>query len=508
MKVLEFEDELREVLMDLKALSFAQLCEVAGVGGESAVERPLVCVQGLGFVGAAMAIAVANAHGPDGSPFYNVVGVELPTDSGIAKVSAINRGRLPMTSSDGQLQRAFDAAYAAKNLIATTDVIAYRAAQIAIVDVHLDVEKGDSETDEPSVDFAAFRAAIRALGEQLPAGALVIVETTVPPGTCQHVVAPELEQALRKRGLPADAVMVAHAYERVMPGEHYYDSIVNYWRVFAGLTPAAADACEAFLTRVVNTEQFPLARLQSTTASEMAKVLENSYRAANIAFIEEWGRFSEQVGVDLFDVIDAVRVRPTHQNIRQPGFGVGGYCLTKDPLLARVAARQIFERPELDFPFCRRAVAVNDRMPLVSLAAVRAQLGGSLQGKRLLLLGVSYRQDVGDTRFSPAARFVDGARSQGADIICHDPMVSYWPELDWALPAELPAAVGFDAIVFAVAHRQYRQLSLSRWLGAARPLIFDANRVLKNEQRCELDQIGCPFASIGRGSSSRHGAEP
>src|SRR5262249_19673396 len=156
----------------------------------------------------------------------------------------------------------------------------------------------------------------------------------------------------------------------------------------SGATPAAADACEAFLSQIINVQAYPLTRLHSTTASETAKVLENSYRAINIAFIEEWGQFAEEVGIDLFEVIDAIRVRPTHNNIRQPGFGVGGYCLTKDPLFAAVAARDLFDREDLAFPFSSRAVEVNARMPLRTLDRVRNLLGGSLTGRRLLLLGV------------------------------------------------------------------------------------------------------------------------
>ena len=113
--------------------------------------------------------------------------------------------------------------------------------------------------------------------------------------------------------------------------------------------------------------------------------MENSYRAVNIAFIEEWTRFAEAVKVDLFEVIDAIRKRPTHSNKMQPGFGVGGYCLTKDPLFAKIAAHRLFDRKDLSFPFCEHAVVVNDAMPRGSLQRLELMLGG-LQGKRIALL--------------------------------------------------------------------------------------------------------------------------
>jgi len=262
---------------------------------------------------------------------------------------------------------------------------------------------------------------------------------------------------------------------------------------------AAADACEAFLSEVINVQRFPLTRLCSTTASEIGKVLENSYRAVNIAFVEEWGRFAERLNVDLFEVIRAIRMRPTHSNLRQPGFGVGGYCLTKDPLMAAIAAQEIFGAPDLDFPFCRMAVEANRVMPLVSLEKIQELLGGNLQGKTLVLLGVSYRQDVGDTRNSPSQTFVEEARARGANIVCHDPYVSYWSEMDLTLSPELPAAGEADAVVFAVPHEPYLRLDISAWLNGGRPLVFDTNQVLTRAQLLALKAAGIKYWSIGRG---------
>lgn len=459
------------------------------------LKRPRVCVQGLGFVGSAMAIAVASARDEDGRPRYDVVGVELDTPDGRAKVEAINAGRLAIEAVDPALRAALGEARIAGNLSATTDPSAYATASIVVMDVPLDVDFG---TTPPRLRLEAFRPAIRVLGQHLPAGALVIVETTVPPGTCAKIVAPELATALAARGLPGDAILVAHAYERVMPGDRYLESIVSYWRVYAGLTPEAADACERFLSSVVNVRDFPLTRLHSTTASELGKVLENSFRAMNIAFVDEWGRFAEAVGVDLFQVIRAIRRRPTHANLMQPGFGVGGYCLTKDPLMGKLAARELWSL-DLEFPFSERAVEVNRRMPHVTVDRVSNALGGDLRGKSLLLLGVSYRQDVGDTRYSPSETFVREAELRGARVACHDPLVPRWGELGRDVATTLPAPNGVDAVVFAVPHREYRDVAPA-WLAGRTPLIFDANDVLTTDQRRAFAQAGCRVECIGRGS--------
>ena len=458
--------------------------------------QPVVCIQGLGFVGTAMAVAVANARDPDGSPCFNVVGVDLPTNEGLARIEAINAGALPFETQDQKLPDALRKAHSIDNLAATANPVVYSLASIIVVDVHLDVTYNGNT---PSLELEGFQAAIRTLGDVMRPGCLVIVETTVPPGACEKVVAPELAAAMNKRGLPEDAFLLAHSYERVMPGKGYYDSIVNFWRVYAGHTPEAAAACENFLSKVLNVKDYPLTRLGSTTASEIGKVLENSYRATNIAFMEEWGRFAEAVGVDLFEVISAIRKRPTHSNMRQPGFGVGGYCLTKDPLLAKLAARELFGIEDMDFVFSALAVATNNAMPLVSLDKVQEILGGSLNGKTILLLGASYRQDVGDTRYSPSQIFVENARERGAHIICHEPMADYWPELDMKLSAELPSLNGIDAVVFAVPHEQYKKLNFNKWLNGSTPLFFDANNVISKEQRQGLRAAGCKVSAIGRG---------
>jgi nucleotide sugar dehydrogenase len=468
----------------------------AARNGRAPAELPVVCVQGLGFVGSAMAVAVADARDEHGDPCFRVIGVDLPTSDGVAKVEAINAGRLPVAANDDKLKSALAAAVARGNLVATTDERAYARAAVTLVDLPLDVLQ---EAGGPTVSLDGIRAAVRTLGSQMPPGSLVIVETTVPPGTTEKLIAPEIARALAARGLPEDAIGVAYSYERVMPGAGYFDSVVAIPRSYAGHTPAATDACEEFLSRVIDVEAHPLSRLHSTTACELAKVLENSYRATIIAFMEEWGRFAEAIGVDLFSVIASIRQRPTHSNMRRPGFGVGGYCLTKDPLLAGVSARELHLRPDLEFPFSTLAVSVNRAMPMVSLQKIGALLPGGLAGAKIALMGVSYREDVADTRQSPSETFVREASERGAAVVCHDPLVRRWAELGIEVLGDPPPLAGVDAVVFAVPHNTYRQLDVESWLGEARPVVLDSSDVLSPDQRATLARLGCTVASIGRG---------
>ena len=273
-------------------------------------KRPLVCIQGLGFVGAAMAIAVANAKDKKGEPIYNVIGIELPNEQGIEKTNAMNKGIFPFENVDEKLSRAHKTCVKNKNLLATTDSQWFGEADIILSDINLDVSY--KEDKEPYLNLNMYKEAMHTIGSKMKKGSLLIVETTVPPGTCEKVIKPILEEEFKKRGMEEEEVLLAHSYERVMPGADYYNSIVNYWRVFAGINDRSADMCKEFLSNVIHVEQYPLTRLSCTTASETAKVLENSYRAVTIAFMEEWGRFSEKAEFDLFEVVDAIRMRPTH----------------------------------------------------------------------------------------------------------------------------------------------------------------------------------------------------
>lgn len=460
-------------------------------------DRKTICVQGLGFVGAAMALAIANARDANGFPLYNVIGIDIPNEAGYRKALSINTGVFPYENNDKDLERAQKNAFQAGNLWATSDSEYFQYADVVVVDINLDVKY--TEAQEPILDLSLFKEAMHTLGSQIKPDTLIIVETTVPPGTCEKIVYPIIQEDLKKRNIDTRRVFIAHSYERVMPGENYFNSIVNFWRVYSGINEDSANKCKEFLETIISTEKYPLTRLQKTTATEIAKVLENSYRAATIAFMEEWGRFAEEVGVDLFEVVNAIRMRPTHSNMRQPGFGVGGYCLTKDPFFAPLAAKEIFGLENMDFPFSTSAVKVNNAMPLVSLSKIEALLGGDLKGKKLLVLGVSYRQDVGDTRYSPTEIFVKEAINRGAEITCQDPLVIEWKEMNMKVRSEIPSFIGYDAVIFTVQHKQYLDIHFKGEMFSSGTLVFDANCVLDKQQRADLaDLTKVKYASIGR----------
>ena len=219
----------------------------------------------------------------------------------------------------------------------------------------------------------------------------------------------------------------------------------------------------------------------------------------NIALIDEWERFTRRAKIDLFEVLEAIRVRPTHNNIRYPGLGVGGYCLTKDPMFGTASAREIFGFKDLEFPVSQASLEINDKMPVASVDAIERMLRGGLKNRRVLVLGASYRQDIGDTRASPSVTLGAALLDRGAKVEFTDPLVDRLDAVGAPCFRELPPARQYDVVIFAVAHREFRRLDVLNWLAGARPLVFDANGVLTRTTITKLQAAGVPVGAIGRG---------
>ncbi len=453
-----------------------------------------VCVQGLGFVGFAMAVAIA-AVKKGGKPLYNVIGIDLPNDSGKERINQINSGKMPFKTSDKNFCNTFARVFKQGNFLASFATDLFSMADVIIVDINFDL---DFSGIDPKVDFYPIKKAIKTIGMNMQPDALVIVETTVPPGTTSEIIYPYLINLLKNRFPELSDVNLAHSYERVMPGKEYFKSITDFWRVYAGMNPMASEKCKSFLKTIINTEKFPLSELNSTTASETAKVLENSYRASNIAFINEWGLFAESVGIDMFEILEAIRLRPTHSNIRQPGLGVGGYCLTKDPLMGLVSCNQIFNIHPTDFEMSKKSVTINNQMPKNTLDIIQRNFK-STKDKSVLILGLTYREDVEDTRFSPSLKLIDFFQGKFKKISCHDPMLSSIDLETIYFEKTLPDAKDFDLIVLTVSHQEYKNINYCTWLEKFNGLLIDSNNVLEKTQISNLKKLNLKLKIIGRG---------
>ena len=419
--------------------------------------KPVVVVQGLGFVGAVMSLVCANSQKED----YAVIGVDLPREDTFWKIKSINDGCFPVVASDPKINEYYEATMKKGNLLATYDPYAYSKADVIIIDINLDVQKQSSDIGNLEgfdVDLSGFKNAIKEIGKYCRKDVFILVETTVPPGTCQNIVQPLISEGLASRGLKVDKFKVGHSYERVMPGPNYIDSIENFYRVYSGVDEKSEEEAENFLKTIISTEHYPLTKLESTNASEMSKVLENSYRAMNIAFMVEWSRFAEKSGVNLYEVVDAIKMRPTHQNMMYPGIGVGGYCLTKDPLLASWAAQNFFNYSD-GLKQSEVGVRINDMMPLFAFEFLKTHVNqDELRNKNILLLGISYRSNVADTRYTPVEVFYKLLQKNSSQIYLHDPFVRYWEEMKFEIEQDYKVLFKnqIDVVIITTGHSAYQ----------------------------------------------------
>ena len=220
----------------------------------------VVVVQGLGFVGAAVCAAVAAVERAPGEPVHFVIGVDLGNEEGFWKIAKLEEGNAPLASPDPEFGAAVVAAVARGNLRATAAEAAYGLADTIVIDVDLGTVGAPRGVGEIEVDIGALERAVRTVGRHMRPEALVVVETTVPVGTCRKVVLPALAAERATRGIDAP-VRLANAYERVMPGPRYLDSVRAYPRSFAGADDESARLARAFLGTFLDPERAPLQRV-------------------------------------------------------------------------------------------------------------------------------------------------------------------------------------------------------------------------------------------------------
>jgi nucleotide sugar dehydrogenase len=499
--------------------------------------QEVVVVMGVGFVGAVMAAIIADTvDKATGKPGKFVIGCQRPSTRSYWKIPLLNRGQSPVKAEDPEVERIIARTVREKKtLTATFNSECLSLADCVVVDVQCDYTKselGNMRTGEAEMN--ALEATMRTIGEKVRPECLTLIETTVAPGTTEFVAWPIMKKAFAARGIAGEPLL-AHSFERVMPGREYVASIRDFWRVCAGCNAQARRRVEKFLREVLNTEEFPLTVMDRPIESETTKIVENSYRATILAFLNEWSLFAERNGVDLVKVIQAIKVRPTHSNIIFPGPGIGGYCLPKDAGLGYWAYKHIlgFEDGDRVFRISPTAVDINDTRALHVAELTRDALrnmGRYIAGADVLICGASYRQDVGDTRYSGSELIVRKLTEMGAEMRVHDPYVEHWYELEnqdeypgiglsWSrffrgqaglknirvqhdLARSLPH---IEALILAVPHKQYLYLEprqIVAWAGG--PLaVIDCFGILSDDKIRQYFELGCEVKALGRGHIQR-----
>jgi nucleotide sugar dehydrogenase len=407
-----------------------------------------VVVVGQGYVGLPLAVAASRSG-------RVVVGVDLDA----ARVEELNRGKSPVGDvPDRELREQIDAA----RYSASTDFTSAKDADVVVLCVPTPYHN-----DAP--DLSYIEHAARQVGECLTAGTLVILESTTYPGTTEEILLPILEEASGLAG--GKDLQVAFSPERIDPGNRTY-GLHNTPKIVGGVTPEATERAEAFYRGFVET----VVPVSGPKAAEMAKLLENTFRHINIALVNELAILSQDLGVNVWEVIDAAASKPFGFMPFYPGPGVGGHCIPVDPMYLSWRVRQFGGAAK----FIDLARDVNAGMPLYVVQRVQDLLNDreqSLKGARILVIGVAYKPNVSDMRESPALPIMGLLREKGAVVDFSDPFVDlleYLGGIQESTPIEASALRAADLVLVLTHHAAVDYELIAR---EAR-IVFDTRRVV------------------------------
>ena len=432
--------------------------------------RASLMVVGLGYVGTPVACRFAQAG-------FKTTGLDIDA----RKIALITAGQLPMEGHEPGLAEMLAEVVESGHLKATLDASAASQADIVLFAVDTPVDGSDHKPR-----YAALGAALRSVAAHLNPGTMVIIESTLAPGTMRDIVQPAIESASDLK--VGENVHLVHCPERVMPGR-LLANLAQMDRVIGASSPQAAELALAFYRHVVEGD------LDTTDllTAELVKTCENAYRDVQIAFSNELALICQDLGGDVWRLRELVNKSPG-RNMLLPGAGVGGHCIPKDPwlLIANVS-------PEVETRLIPTARQVNRSMP----AAVRDLLADAiasgstessntpLEGQTIALLGYSYLEESDDTRNSPTAELIQILEPQVGELRIHDPWVpEYKGDLDTCLK-------GADAAIIMVAHQLYRDMDLSRLPGLlSQPVLIDARGIV---DEAEAETAGLLFRKIGVG---------
>ena len=395
-----------------------------------------VCVLGLGYVGLPTMVASAEAG-------FNVTGIDIDE----VRVDRLNAGQsyIEDVRSD-----TLSTLILQKKITATTDYGTIANVDVIVICVPTPVTKYKVPELGPLLD------SVGSLTQHMHGEQLVILQSTTFPGTTEETVLPHFESAGRQVG---KEFYLAFSPERIDPGNPQY-SMRNTPKVVGGVTPQCGQMASAFLSTFA--EQIVL--VNSPKVAEMSKLLENTFRSVNIALVNELSELCQMTGIDSWEVIQAAATKPFGFMPFYPGTGVGGHCTPVDPLYLSWKAREY----DFSFSFIELASRINDNRPRYVVSRITDILGDEgkpLKGARLLLLGASFKADIGDTRNSSALQVMELLARRGAQIVYSDPHV---PEVTiggyrlHSLELNQRTVERHDATVILVNHSYYDLETIAR----------------------------------------------
>ena len=376
--------------------------------------KKLVCVIGLGYVGLPLAVAASKAD-------FKVVGVDLDE----VKVSEINKGKSQIEDINNDELASL---VRSGKLTAESNYASIESAEVIVICVPTPL------LNNKLPDLSYLESAAKSIKGKLSESSLLILESTVAPGTTRQFLAPLLEFDFNK---PERNFKLAFSPERIDPMNLNW-TIKNTPKVVAGLTSEAKNSAVEFYSEFVE----KIIECESVEVAETAKLLENSFRFVNISFINELSIFCQKLGIDVNEVIKTASSKPYGFMPFYPGIGVGGHCIPVDPIYLANAAKLLGAPTR----FIDLAEQINQEMPNYFVDRAEEKLGG-LRNKKILVVGVAYKSNVADVRESPAKLLIAGLKEKGAEVFWHDDLVKEWNgEKSVALSSD------FDLAIIATPH--------------------------------------------------------
>ena len=448
-----------------------------------------IVVIGMGYVGIPVAALFADVEG------FSVVGVQRRSKRSGWKIDWLNEGRNPIGGDEPDLAELIARVVRKGTFRVVEDVSACKDAEAILIDVQTPVDA------DKVPDYESLEEVNGNVGKCMRRGALVVVESTVAPGTTENVVKPLLEKC---SGMKAGKdFYLAFCYERVMVGR-LIRNIVDLPRVVGGIDEKSTARAMELYGHVVKAKLCPTDAL----TAEVAKVVENTYRDVNVAFANEVGLICESLGVDAFKVRELVNTLPNDpknpvsnpvRNMHYPGAGVGGHCLPKDPWLLKYGLDE-YGRSKFLPNVIVASRERNDSMPRHTVDLVEdalAERGKKVKGAKVAILGVAFIENSDDTRETPSATLYAELEKRGAKPVLHDPIVHTF---DLPFTNDLDKALaGADAVILATKHKEYLKLDLGKLKGKlATPVLVDGRNAFTEEAAIKA---GLTYRGVGKGRS-------
>ncbi len=413
-----------------------------------------VSVVGLGYVGFPLALQIASRG-------IETVGVDIKADV----IAALQEGRLHIRD------KFIMSKFPQKSLSFSTTL---DSSDVYIVCVPTPVD----EKNFP--DLRPLRSAVESIASRLNDSQLIIIESTIYPGTCEDIVKPILDKAGKK-------YFLAHCPERINPGDEKW-TVDNIPRVVGGIDSQSAEKAAAFYNSVISA---PVKKVPYVKEAEATKILENTFRDANIALVNEMAQSFYRMGIDIKEVIDAASTKPYGFLAHYPGAGVGGHCIAVDPYYLIEKGRE----SGFDHEFVKLARKINSYMPIYTVYLVQNTLNNVLampvKNTKIGIYGLAYKPNVKDDRESPSYVIIARLKSKGADLVIYDPFL---PEKSTVSSFE-DFLRESEVIVVATGHSELGNLNYSDLKENGIRLIVDGRNCLDKEK---IKSLGIVYRGIGR----------